>query len=711
MTIHHPPLPPAGEAALEYAARGWHVFPSPPGKKLGYADFAQDKTGRRWGATDDPDELRRMFMAKPEAGVCITTGPESGIFVIEGDCKGEANGNKWLADEFAAHGELIETVQALSPSSSWHIYFRWPEGMTPKTCEGEVAPGVDVRGHGGMVVAAPSTRPGASQPYRWKASPDRFQVMDCPDWLLAKVPMKSAEKTMIATTATGGSSTYRDRVANLTVEGRRHSAVRSISQTLANKGVAPGLTESLLGAICPTYDANARKTVASAYAKAAAERDAELTEDGVALAFTARFGGELRFDHDQGRWFRWTGDHWKADTSHLAFSYCRDIARELAKGEDARTRATLGKASFAAGVEKLARADRAHAVTSEAWDGDPYLLGCPGAAVDLRTGTARPPDPAHGITKLAAVAPGPGDCPLWRGFLRDATGGDAEMVEFLRRWCGYCLTGDTREHALIFLYGPGGNGKSVFLNTVTRLMGDYATTAAMDTFTSTRGDKHPTELAMLRGARLVAASETEEGRAWAEARIKQMTGGDQITARFMRQDFFSYVPQFKLTIVGNHAPALATVDDAARRRFNIVPFVHKPANPDRELEAKLEAEWPAILRWMVEGAVAWRRDGLARPESVKAATADYFAGQDLTKQWLDEACELRPGEAGEHETAADLYASWCAYAKASGEEPGSAKALAPRLRRHGLREGRGTRGVRIWRGVRIKREGVAYGHE
>lgn len=419
----------------------------------------------------------------------------------------------------------------------------------------------------------------------------------------------------------------------------------------------------------------------------AALDDVELTEDGVALAFTERFGGTLRFDHDAGAWFEWMGDHWRQDGTGLAFAWCREVARGASADADDRDRATVRRKSFAAGVEAFVRTDRAHAVRQNVWDTDPFLLGVPGGVVDLRTGRLNAPAPEQGITKLAAVPPADrADCPLWLAFLTEACGGDGDVVAFLRRWCGYCLTGDTREHALIFLYGPGGNGKSVFLNTVARIIGAYATTAAMDTFTSSKGDKHPTELALLRGARMVSASETEEGRAWAEARIKQMTGGDPITARFMHKDFFTYRPSFKLTIVGNHAPALANVDDAARRRFNIVPFVHKPVNPDRQLEDKLVAEWPAILRWMIDGTGEWLRNGLQQPESVRAATADYFSEQDMVAQWLAEDCTLTPANPTHFETNDELFKSWTDFAHAAGETVGSKKAMAPRLRRHGLRD-------------------------
>ena len=226
------------------------------------------------------------------------------------------------------------------------------------------------------------------------------------------------------------------------------------------------------------------------------------------------------------------------------------------------------------------------------------LLGTPSGVIDLRTGQCRAATPEDGITKTTAVAPADhSDCPLWKRFLAEATGGDADMVQFLRQWFGYTLTGNTSQHALVFVFGSGGNGKSVFLNVMSNILSDYAATATMDAFIASKFDRHPTEIAMLRGARLVTASETEEGRQWAEARIKQLTGGDPITAHFMRKDDFTFKPQFKLIIAGNHKPVLRSVDEAHRRRFNLVPFTHKPASPDRELEQKLKSEWPAILRW------------------------------------------------------------------------------------------------------------------
>lgn len=426
-----------------------------------------------------------------------------------------------------------------------------------------------------------------------------------------------------------------------------------------------------------------------------------LTEDNAAARFTELFADKLRFCHDTGAWFEWTGAAWQRNRTGLAFNWARNLARDLAESEPDKVRYVTGKTSFATGVEKFARTDPAFAVTMDAWDRDTFMLGTPGGTVDLRTGILRPADPADGITKLAGCTPAAeAMCRRWLQFLEEATGGDAEAIRFMQQWCGYSLTGDTREHALIFVYGPGGNGKSVFLNVLTAIMADYATTAAMDTFTASHNDKHPTDLAMLRGARLVTASETEEGRAWAESRIKQMTGGDTITARFMRQDFFSFRPNFKLTIVGNHKPALRNVDEAARRRFNIVPFTRKPATPDPELEAKLKEEWPGILRWMIEGCLDWQKNGLVRPASVTEATQTYFSDQDLLGQWIEEMCRVERERADIWDRRADLFESWTEYARGAGEDAGSAKSFYEAMLRKGFEpirkhSGRGFKGIQL----------------
>ncbi len=434
---------------------------------------------------------------------------------------------------------------------------------------------------------------------------------------------------------------------------------------------------------------------------------AELSEDGIAREFARRHQETLRFCHSSGLWHQWTGYAWRPEKTQLAFCWAREECRRIAADLDSdKIKAILGKAGTASAVERFARADRSFAATSEIWDNDPFLLGTPGGTLDLRTGQLSDANRDDFITKLAAVTPDETPkCPLWLDFLDQATGSDAELIRFLRAWCGYTLTGLTREHALLFIFGPGGNGKSVFLNTVSRILGDYCRVSAMETFTASQGDRHPTDLAMLRGARMVCASETEEGRAWAETRIKQLTGGDVITARFMRQDFFEFRPQFKLTIVGNHKPVLRNVDEAARRRFNIVPFCRKPERPDRALEAKLAAESPAVLRWMIDGCIDWQMNGLIRPKVVAEATADYFTEQDSVRQWIDERCET--GGRNVSDTMAALFKSWSDYAIASGEKPGTTKWLAQTLLRHGCEQVKNTpgqHGKRGFLGVRVKNE-------
>lgn len=392
----------------------------------------------------------------------------------------------------------------------------------------------------------------------------------------------------------------------------------------------------------------------------------QFSEDNLALQFTARYANELRYVAAWGKWMRWDGKRWANDSTLQAWDMarlvCRDAAIEAASLPDVPkglpTRLSASKTRAA--VESLARADRRHAATSEQWDANPWHLNTPAGIVDLTTGAIRTAIPEDYASKITAVAPG-GDAPVWRAFLASVTDGDNELQAFLARMVGYALTGVTSEHALFFFYGSGRNGKGTFLNILTRILGEYAKVASMETFTETRSDRHPQELAGLMGRRLVTAQETEEGKRWAESRLKTLTGGDPITARFMRQDDFTFMPQFKLIFAGNHKPALRNVDEAMRARMNLIPFTVTvpPEKRDKHLSEKLWAEAGGILQWAIDGCLEWQRIGLAPPTCVLAATDDYLQGQDVVLQFVQECCDTSPLWETNLQSVFERYKGWC----------------------------------------------------
>jgi putative DNA primase/helicase len=383
-----------------------------------------------------------------------------------------------------------------------------------------------------------------------------------------------------------------------------------------------------------------------------------------------------------------------------AFDLARAVARGFANAcNDSDDKPKIASAKTVAAIERLARADRRHAAIVEQWDADPWVLNTPGGIVDLRSGSTLLHDPARYMIKITAVAPG-AKCPLWRGFLNVITGGNIELQAFLQRIAGYALTGSIREHALFFLYGTGANGKGVFINTLTAILADYAAVAPMETFVVKHGEHHPTDLAGLRGARLVTAQETERGRRWAESKIKAMTGGDPITARFMRQDFFTYLPAFKLMIAGNHKPGLSGVDEAIRRRFHLIPFtVTIPeGDRDKDLPDKLRAEWPGILQWMIDGCRQWLETGLNPPSAVQAATEAYLSEEDTLAQWIEECCITGKGQWG---IGALLWESWQKWCGANNERPGSRKGFTDAMSAHGYPKDK-SQGVRGYAGIDLK---------
>lgn len=411
------------------------------------------------------------------------------------------------------------------------------------------------------------------------------------------------------------------------------------------------------------------------------EAAAVVSHDGLARRFSARHADDARYVAAWGKWLLWDGQRWRLDDTLAARDLMRDVAaEEAAKHDKEPVRNQIKSRWTVAAIDYMAQSDRAHAGTAEDWDKDPWLLGTPGGTVDLRTGEMRPARREDMITKLTAVSPDSRQRPeLWLRTLDQIFGGDKELIAYMQRLLGYSLLGKVTEHVLAFCYGTGRNGKSTILGTWQSIMRDYAVAAPKGMLEESRHERHETEIARLRGARVVTAQETERGSHWAETTVKWLTGGDRLTGRYMRQDYFEFEPQFTLIVSGNHKPKLRDVTPAIKERLHMIPFTRtfERGHCDPDLPVKLIEEWPGILAWAIEGCRMWHYIGLAPPPAVRNATAGYLAEQDVLDGFLQECCTLDDAEAWEG--SSDLFNRFTAWVTNRGKEPVSQKEFSTRL--------------------------------
>lgn len=440
-----------------------------------------------------------------------------------------------------------------------------------------------------------------------------------------------------------------------------------------------------------------------------------LSHDALALEM-----GRLGWDRDAryvatwGRWLFWTGTHWRRDETLAALTRVRDFLRARAdevlacatNAERKRAKAKaeeMRSAGFVAAVQSLARANPRSAAQVDDFDGDLMLLGTPEGTVDLRSGRLLPPRREDGITKLTAVGPAEegAEPERWLSFLREVFDGDQVIIDFIQRACGYALTGHTTEHKLLFFYGTGRNGKSVFMDTLAWLLNDYARKAPAETFLNSNVERHSTDIASLQGARLVVASELPRGKTWNEGVIKDLTGGGKMSARYMRQDFFEFEPQLTLMIAGNTMPSFRGIDEAIRARMVLVPFkVTIPAERrDPRLMEKLRAEGPAILRWCLHGVDMWQRRGLDVPPALRAASTEYFEAEDVVGLFLADEVEVVEGA---FSASQDLHARFSQWAEKQGLGAWTQTTLIKELRGRGFTDAKGTGGKRGLKGLRLK---------
>jgi putative DNA primase/helicase len=413
------------------------------------------------------------------------------------------------------------------------------------------------------------------------------------------------------------------------------------------------------------------------------------TQDGMAQALVEHHGNELRYVPQRGKWLHWNGHQWEWDDGERHRELAKQVARLLpAEEKDWKDfRRSCLSAAGTTGITRQAQSDHRVVAAFDALDADPWALNTPNGIVDLRTGRLGPSNPDALCTRSTAVPyDDTADLSRWHEFLTDTFGGDQHLIDYLQRLVGYSAVGIVGPHVLPFAHGSGGNGKGVFLEALAGVLGDYATTAPNGFLMQQPFPGHETELARLAGARMVICSEVNEDDRFDEAKVKALTGGDSITARFMRQDHFTFRPTHQLWLMGNHQPAVRAGGRSFWRRLRLVPFEREV--PDDKVVDDLQGilvrdHGPALLAWIAAGAAAYAAGGLREPEKVKVATAEYAHDQDSVARFVEECGRLGGGEHVTIKVAVvrDAYEAFC---HAEGMKPYTARRLGVEMERRGI---------------------------
>ncbi len=441
-----------------------------------------------------------------------------------------------------------------------------------------------------------------------------------------------------------------------------------------------------------------------------------LSDLGNARRLVAQYGQDLRYCHLSKKWWTWTGKIWAVDNSgevrRRAKLAIATIYGEAGAAVDEDSRKKIAAHALRSehdsrikGMVSLAESEPGIPISPAQMDANPWLLNCLSGTINLKTGVHRPHDRADLITRLAQVEFDPlATCPQFVQFLDDIQQSNQDVISFIQRILGYSLTGDTREQCLFMLWGSGANGKSTLLGIISFILGNYAMQTPTETLLSKQRGEIPNDIARLNGPRFVTALEVSQGRKLAESLVKQLTGQDTISARFLFGEYFDFRPQFKLFLGTNHKPVIKDTSHAMWRRIRLIPFpVEIPeVEQDRELSEKLKAELPGVFNWLLAGCLQWRYGGLGVPKEVLAATEDYQAEMDAVGNFISDCCLLAPGASA---TAKEIYKAYEEWAKESGEKrPLSQRSFGMALTERGFERRRGTAGKKLWWGIGLRAE-------
>lgn len=637
------------DIALDYARRGWQVFPL-----TGKIPFPG--THGHKDATCDEGKINEQWRQYPNANIGIATGRKSGIFVVDIDIKMGKVGDESLRDLEKKHGSLPQTVESITASRGRHLFFRYPQNVEIFNSQSKIGQDIDVRGEGGYVVAPGSIIDGKS--YEWEASchPDDVSVADAPEWLIefAEATRKEKFKLSEGNIPRGVQDDTLFRLAcSLKAQGFTEELVRAaLTQALkkcpqnpVNPFAERDIERWIKSAFGYTDDNNSKKSIKF------------FNDVWNADIFVKQQGQSIKNCDQLGSWHIWNGQVWQKDETHQIIKLARDTVQSFysmaSKFDDGSKEQKLffqhiklsGNENKIRAMVNLARSHAQVSIVSDEFDADPYLLNCQNGVFDLKNNQFVEHRPDLMLSKMCGTLyDKDAKCPRWEEFLNTVFIGNKELIDFIQKAVGYALTGDVSLQMFFILHGNGANGKSTFVDTINKMMGNYAANTPTTTLTVKRGDEIPNDVARLKGSRFVISSELERSKVLDEALVKRFTSDEPITARFLRKEFFEFKPTAKIFLSTNYKPTIKGTDDGIWRRIKLIPFEHK-FTVDKKIEKYAEKflfpELPGILIWAVEGYRKLKAEGMKEPDIVSFATNEYKSSEDLIAGFLDEFCVIQ----------------------------------------------------------------------
>jgi putative DNA primase/helicase len=689
---------------------GLQVFPCKPRAKV-----PATRHGFK-NATSDKDQVRKWWKDNPKFNIGIVGGSGSGVIILDIDTGEKKNGFNTLRALEEEHGTLPESWTVRTGGGGIQVYFKHPGFPVPKS-EGKIGRGIDMRGDGAYGIGPPSVHDKTGNMYRWEKPPLQYPLAEAPSWIielnareLAPPPQETGAKEKIP-------------------HGERHKHLVSEAGKLRRIGYGPEQIAKNLQYIferdCnpdpPPEPGSIARIAHSTLIWAPAGKEYGLTDKGNADRFADTFKRKARYCVLWKKWLIWNGIRWKKDEDLAYQELAKDSVEQIReealkiKGDPDKRKVHFAWYHKSQSSERLGalvkQARSLLAIKPTELDTDPWLLNVKNGTIDLRTGKLEKHNQEHFITKLAPFTYRPDTpCPLFLKFLGDVLQHNAELIEFVQKFFGYALTGDTRERIFMIFQGKGLNGKSTLIELIQEMMGDYSISITAETLLSKERGAIRNDIAKLQGARFVSARESEESKRLNTPLVKEMTGGDTMTARFLHAEEFDFKPSFKLILGTNYLPRLSADDKAAWDRIRRVHFkVHmkNQDNPDglipedKSLPGKLRAELNGILSWCVAGCLAWQREGLNAPDCVMAATSEYREDEDIIATFIDQCCTEGEGE----EAASTFYRSYKHWCLDNGYRPLGSQNLKKRMEGKGFERTRSKDGIK-WAKISLLPEAI-----